>query len=258
MCSAPEIRLEHMTSPEIGVEMTAGSRSVVLACGAVEQHGPHLPLGVDSLHADRLALLVAERLEHTLVAPTLRIGCSPHHLAFPGTLSLSADTFRELYLDCCASLASHGFNRILVFSGHIGNYPVLKRIAPLLQQHVGQGCEVDVFTEEDQILAAWRESVEAATGLGDRVGGHADIAESSVMLALDPASVRWDAVAPGAPATAAANLEIVFRDGLKAITPTGVLGDPRGMSAALGERVISATADVLVAHFEGRSGEHSC
>lgn len=250
MSARSEIRLERMSSPEIGAAIQAGSRAVVLPCGAIEQHGPHLPLGVDSVHADHLAVLVAERLGQTLVAPTLRIGCSGHHLAFPGTLSISADTFRQLYVDCCTSLAAHGFSRILIFSGHIGNYPVLARIAPLLRSAVGASCEVDVFTDPDQILSAWRDSVDAAAGLGDRVGGHADIAESSVMLLLDPEAVRWDLVTPGTSVELGSNLDAVFRNGLETIAANGVLGDPRGMSAELGKRVITATADVLVAHFE--------
>ena len=71
--------MEELTSPEIGA--LAGTHRVVFACGATEQHGPHLPLAVDALIGDALAERVARKLGDTLVAPTLRIGCSAHHMA---------------------------------------------------------------------------------------------------------------------------------------------------------------------------------
>ena len=68
--------LEEMTWPEVERAIARGFTSVVVAAGAVEQHGPHLPLLVDAVRGDRLALEVARRLGKTLVAPTIRVGCS--------------------------------------------------------------------------------------------------------------------------------------------------------------------------------------
>jgi creatinine amidohydrolase len=250
-----ERRLEHLTSPEIAAAMEGGARTVILPCGAIEQHGPHLPLSVDSDHADRLAVMVAERLPGTLVAPTLRIGCSSHHLAFPGTLSLRPETLEALVGDCCASLARHGFERVLIFSGHIGNFPVLAEMAERLQSGVPDGVEIVAFTDREAVLGAWRDAAEEVAGLGDRVGGHADIAESSIMLVVRPESVRRPLAEPGYIGSPdAATVERLFRDGVGALSSTGVLGDPRGMSVELGEACLEAVTSALVDAFAAPAG----
>ncbi|KAK1176671.1 creatininase family protein [Streptomyces sp. NBS 14/10] len=81
-----ELRIERLSSPDIASAIASGMRTVVLPLGATEQHGAHLPMSDDSDHADRLGVLVAERLGDALVLPTVRIGCSSHHLGFAGTL----------------------------------------------------------------------------------------------------------------------------------------------------------------------------
>jgi creatinine amidohydrolase len=250
-----ERRLDHMTSPEIAAAISQGARTVVLPCGAIEQHGPHLPLSMDSDHADRLAVMLADRLPGTLVAPTLRIGCSSHHLAFPGTLSLRPETLEALIADCCASLARHGFERVLVFSAHIGNFPVLTDIAPRLQAAAPDGVEIVVFTEREAVLGAWRDAAEAVAGLGDHVGGHADIAESSIMLVVRPDSVRHALAEPGYIGSPdKQTLERVFSEGVGAIAPTGVLGNPRGMSAEIGAACLEAVTAVLIDAFSAPTG----
>jgi creatinine amidohydrolase len=244
-----ELRIEHLTSPEIASAIADGMHTAVLPLGATEQHGAHLPLSVDSDHADRLALLVAERLGDALVLPTVRIGCSAHHLGFAGTLSLRAETLEAICADCCASLAAHGFRRVLIFSAHIGNYPLLSGIEPRLAARLPADLDVIAFADSAAILAAWRAAAARVAGLADRVGGHADIAESSVILALSPESVRTDRAAAGfTGAMDDALLARVFTEGIKAITPNGVLGDPRGMSSELGFSCLNAVADLLAAH----------
>jgi creatinine amidohydrolase len=82
-----------MTSPAVRKAIDGGSTTVVIACGAVEQHGPHLPLFMDAEHGVQLAEEVATRLGNALVAPTIRIGCSEHHMAFAGSMTLRVETF---------------------------------------------------------------------------------------------------------------------------------------------------------------------
>jgi creatinine amidohydrolase len=246
----PERRLERLTSPEVAAALAAGRRTIVLPCGAIEQHGPHLPLSVDADHAEQLALRVAERLD-ALVAPTLRIGCSAHHLDFAGTLSLRPETLEALYVDCCRSLARHGFERILIFSGHIGNFPVLEDIAPRLARSVPAHVEVAVFTDKAAVLHAWRDAVDTGSGLGDRVGGHADIAETSVMLALAPDAVRRELIQPGFIGVPDADLLArVFENGIGSISSNGVLGDPRDSSPELGMLCLEAVTTVLIDFFD--------
>lgn len=248
-----ELRIERLTSPDIASAIAGGMRTAVLPLGATEQHGAHLPLSVDSDHADRLGVLVAERLGDALVLPTVRIGCSSHHLGFAGTLSLRAETLEAICADCCASLAGHGFRRVLIFSAHIGNYPVLGDIESKLAARLPSGLDVIAFADSAAVLGAWRDAAQRVAGLADRVGGHADVAESSIMLAVRPDAVRNDRAAAGFTGFMDdVLLARVFTDGVKAVAPGGVLGDPRGMSSELGFACLTAVADLLAEHARAR------
>ena len=127
-----ELRMEYLTSAEIVEAIAGGARTAILPLGAIEQHGPHLPLSVDSDHADALALRIANKLGTALVLPTVRVGYSPHHLGFAGTLSVRPSTLEAICMDYCSSLAAHGFTRVVLFSGHIGNYPIMRDFEPRL------------------------------------------------------------------------------------------------------------------------------
>ena len=106
------ILLEEMTWPEVGDAVASGRTTVVVAVGAVEQHGPHLPLLVDAARGDRLAVEVARRMNGALVGPTIRVGCSEHHMGFPGTLTIRTSTLEAICMDYVVSLDRHGFDRV--------------------------------------------------------------------------------------------------------------------------------------------------
>ena len=241
--------LEEMTWPEVEGLLAAGFTSVVIAAGAVEQHGPHLPLLVDAARGDRLAVEVARRLGNTLVAPTIRVGCSEHHMGFPGTISLRGSTLKAICLDYTASLARHGFRTICFVPSHGGNFAPLAGMLDELRASAGPGCDVRAYTDLHGFVALWKGAVaEVAPGLVDRVGGHADIAESSEMLCIRPGLVRGELAAPGHVADFDEALaERIFRDGFRAVTPNGVLGDARGMSREIGERCIARAAEGIAA-----------
>src|ERR1700744_6540941 len=97
-----ELRLELMTFEDVSDALGRGFDTVVVPCGAVEQVGPPLPLCIDADHAEALATLVARRLGRTLIAPTVKVGCSSHHLTFPGTISFRPETLEAICLDYCA------------------------------------------------------------------------------------------------------------------------------------------------------------
>src|SRR5207302_2428377 len=102
-----------LTWPQVRSEIEAGRDTVVLALGATEQHGYHLPLATDALLGDHLARALADRLD-AFLGPTLRVGCSEHHLGFAGTMSLSEDTFHAVVGDLVRSLSKGGFRRIVL------------------------------------------------------------------------------------------------------------------------------------------------
>ena len=247
--------LETMTFGEIQAALDEGRRDVVVPCGAVEQHGRHLPLEVDAVHADRLAQEVAQRLGTALVAPTIRVGVSPHHMAFPGTISLQPATFEAVYADYCRSLAAHGFRTILCFSAHGGNFAPLADMEQRLDDLVGPDCRVLVFADLLGLVSVWRRAVEDAGGTPEDVGGHADVAESSVYSYLRPGGVRADQLARGYTGPVDdALLDRLFTGGIKALSDTGVMGDPHGFSSAIGEVCVQRVADMIAGHFAARLG----
>lgn len=241
-----EIRMERMTSPEIGRAITDGYTTVVVAAGAIEQHGPHLPLFMDAEHGDRLAHEIARRLGNALVAPTIRVGCSSHHMAFAGTVSLEKETFLGICRDYCSSLAHHGFGRICFVPTHGGNFDPLKEGLPAFNDAAGADCSVEAYTDLMEVIAVWRDVAESEAGLRERVGGHADLAETSIMLAMHPELVRQELAEAGHIATDEERAELVermIRDGFKAVTPNGILGDARGATAEMGEKMVGSLAD---------------
>ncbi|AMK24343.1 MULTISPECIES: creatininase family protein [unclassified Sphingobium] len=244
------LRLELLTSAEIAKAIDAGVRSIILPCGAVEQHGAHLPLSVDADHADYLGILLAQRLEKTLVAPTIRVGCSTHHMVFPGTISLRDETFEMIVQDYCTSLARHGFERIFIFTAHVGNCPPLAAMLPRLRLAVPEPCRVIAYTNSRAWLETWRDAVAEAGGEPIRVGGHADLAETSVMLDIHPERVRVEAYEAGRLGLLSqSDLELMWREGLRAVSANGILGDPNGSTVSIGRRCIERIAALLLEGF---------
>lgn len=241
--------LEEMTWPEVEAAVADGRTTVVVAVGAVEQHGPHLPLLVDAVRGDRLALEVALRLGRALVAPTIRVGCSEHHMAFPGTLTLRRNTLEAICIDYAVSLSRHGFTRICFVPSHGGNFGPLADMLPALRAAVIPPCRVDAYTDLVGFMDFWQEAVrEHEPDLVERVGGHADIAETSELLCIRPDLVRADRAEAGHVQTFDQELmERIFRDGFRAVTPNGILGDARGATHAIGESCIARAADGIAA-----------
>jgi creatinine amidohydrolase len=246
----PSVFLERMRWPEVAEALERGTTTVVIPCGAVEQHGPHLPLFVDAEHGTRLGAEVARRLGNALVAPTIRIGCSEHHMDFPGTITLRQSTFAAVCEDYCVSLARHGFKTLCLLPSHGGNFQPLANALPAIRDAVGPDCTVVAYTDLLAVLEIWRRVVDAVDGLGARVGGHADIAESSVMLVLHPELVAAEEAVDGFhPELEGEVIDRIIRDGFKSVTPTGVMGDARGMRAEIGEQCIRELADAVADYF---------
>lgn len=244
------ILLEEMTSPAVGAAIESGWTTAVVACGAVEQHGPHLPLFMDAEHGSELAAQIARRLGKALVAPTIRVGCSEHHMKFAGTISLRTETFEAMCMDYAVSLARHGFRDICFVPSHGGNYAPLARALPAINATIARAARAHAFLDLLAQIDVWRQAVQAESALGQRVGGHADIAESSIMLALHPDLVHEADAAEGYMGELTQDdITRMIREGIGTLTSNGILGDARGMSVAIGRRCIDATADRMADHF---------
>lgn len=158
---------------------------VVLPLGATEQHGPHLPLSVDSdlisaVTARMLAALAPD--QSVLVLPALTVTKSDEHIAFPGTLTLSADTLLAVLREIGASVARAGVQRLVLFNGHGGNSAVLQIAARELRiahEMIVVTCSWGGFTD-------WQ-SVYAAEDYANDI--HAGDSETSAMLAIRPERV---------------------------------------------------------------------
>ncbi|WP_338837410.1 creatininase family protein [Gordonia polyisoprenivorans] len=244
--------MDYLTSPEVAAAIESGMRTAVLPLGATEQHGPHLPLAMDALHADELAVRIARRLGNALVLPTVRVGYSPHHLGFAGSLSLRSSTLEAICEDYLGPLAGYGFERAIIFSAHIGNHPVMREFEQRLKRNLAP-LSVALFTDGESIIDTWRRCTEQSDGLGANVGGHADIAETAVLLALWPEQVRSDAFECGY--TGIVDSELLgraFDEGIHSVSPNGILGDPRGATADLGLKCMEAVTSLIVEHTDAR------
>ncbi|NDW06644.1 creatininase family protein [Jiella pacifica] len=126
-------RYEELTSPDIEtLAPQLGAMVAVLPIAAIEQHGPHLPLGTDAHLADAMVETVIARLPDDLAAtflPTFRFGKSTEHTGFPGTLSLDWRTMTSALIEIGEGLADAGFRRIVIVNAHGGNTPVMDTAA---------------------------------------------------------------------------------------------------------------------------------
>lgn len=242
--------LEDMTSPQIRRAIEDGYRTVIVAAGSIEQHGKHLPTGMDTMGAYSVAVGIAEGLGDALVAAVIRPGCSDHHMAFPGTISISADLLKELCRVYCRCLSQHGFERIVLIACHGGNIHPMQEVAPELDAELP--CKVvspnilqDPRVEEatDPILA--RHGVTRDEG-----GIHSGFVETSLLLASSHGHlVDMQSAERGFVGDVWTRIEEAKKDGrwsMADITSVGVLGDPTKASADAGREMLAATGPVYV------------
>jgi creatinine amidohydrolase len=193
--SAPQAHYERLTWPEADDAARSG-RICVLPVGAVEQHGPHLPLDVDMRIATAIAIeAVASVPDLASVLPCVPYGYTAHVMDFPGTINIEQTHFCAYVLDICRSLAHHGFTRILLLNGHGSNHPNLDLVARRANletsAEVAQGDWWSLLTVDPGFLENWRQS-EQPGGCG-----HACELETSVYMYLWPDDVRSDLIAAG-------------------------------------------------------------
>jgi len=190
-----QFRYEKLTWEDIAAAVEAGKIPIV-PCGAIEQHGPHLPLDVDALLVSSVALGAGARApEKILVLPTVSYGYTGHVMDFPGTINIHYTHFIEHVLDICKSLAYHGFKKILLLNGHGSNMPNLDLVARRCNLETDAECGFaawwSLLNVDPQFMPNWRES--------KFPGGcaHACELETSVYLHLAPEDVRMDKIKSG-------------------------------------------------------------
>lgn len=214
-------RLAGLSSDRAHAAAGTGSLLVV-PLGATEQHGPHLPLGTDTVIASALAFRLGGG---AVVAPALPYGSSGEHQAFPGTVSIGQDAVEKVLVELARS-ATATFDRVLLLCAHGGNAGPVARAVRRLRQ-------------EGRDVRAWSP---ASVWDGDAHAGHV---ETSAMLALAPEMVAMDRAAVGNPAPLGALMGALRDGGVRAVSANGVLGDPTGASAVAGVELLERATVAL-------------
>jgi creatinine amidohydrolase len=229
------IEVEKLSWSDVRERLAGGWTTAVFSVGAIEQHGPHLPTMVDSLLGGDIASRVARELGKALVAPTIRPGNSPHHMAFAGTITLRLSTLNGLIVDYCTSLAAHGFKELVVISSHGGNTSVVKSGSQEAQAILGK--EVDVIA-----ITNLMGYLDASFDLSDE-GFHATKIETSCVLRLVPDLVHMERAKnwtnPIDPAIKDVGA-LLDHHGVKYFAPDGTMGKPESANPDLGERALQS------------------
>ncbi|WP_408896502.1 mycofactocin biosynthesis peptidyl-dipeptidase MftE [Nocardioides sp. R1-1] len=203
---------------------------VLVPVGSLEQHGPALGLGTDALIATQVTRRAAARLAGDgsgfLVAPTVPYGASGEHEDFPGTISIGHEALHLLLVELVRS-ATRWAGGVVLVNGHGGNVDSL--VSAVVQLR-GEGRAV-----------AWTSC--RARG----ADAHAGRAETSLLLALAPDGVAQERLVPGCTAPVATLMPRLRAEGVRAVSPSGVLGDPTTATAGAGRRILGEMVERLVA-----------
>lgn len=236
-------QLTNMTWEEVQ-EALKTVKMAVIPVGAHEQHGPHMIESCDTVLATEMAKKVAERMHpHLLVTPTINMGVSPHHLNFPGTISLKPDTLIAILRDMVRSLKHHGINKFLFLNAHGGNQSTLSVASGVLSEEEA----VDIFYAKT--TASAKESLKQF--IHSPIFGHSCEREVSEALYLAPYLVRPDKLTSGdfceggrykllRPGKA---IQGYYR--YEEMTRNGCIGDATKASREIGEQIVTEATENL-------------
>ena len=253
--ASTEHRYEKLTWPEINDAIALGKVCLV-PCGAVEQHGPHLPLDVDLVCPLGIAHGAGREIaDKLLVLPIIAYGYTGHVMDFPGTINTDYEHFIHQVLDVTKSLAYHGFKKIILFNGHGSNWPNLDLAARRANLETDAECVPicwwNLLTVDKGFLPRWRQS--------KFPGGcsHACELETSLYLHLDGDNVRKDLIKSGVISFNDEDSPFQWVDLFAAgpatviswtssYSPTGVLGDAALATAEKGREAYEEAVRQLV------------
>ncbi len=214
----------------------------ILPVGSTEQHGPHAPLGTDAFTAEAVAARGADEADReVVVGPTIPVGIAEEHSAFAGTLWVSEDTFRQYVRETVASLASHGWDRVVVVNGHGGNVDALRECCGRLTR--GGDAYAVPFTWFDAV------DLDAVSLPPEASMGHGGPVETSLLRHLRPDLVDEDRFDEAREAGAERWGEWVSGVNLAYDTDefseSGAVGDPAQSDPAVGEALLDQAGEAL-------------
>ncbi|KAA9034367.1 creatininase family protein [Ginsengibacter hankyongi] len=222
---------------------------VLLTLAATEQHGPHLPLATDRLIGDHFAAALNAAIgDSILILPTVGIGCSGHHLGFPGTLSLSHAAFGMVVKDIIGSVLHHGFYKIILFNSHGGNQGIGQVILEQLGQENPKAHIVGV---------TWwlivQEALKKISETGPGGTGHACEFETSLMEVIAPHLVAREQLEKGgnkagfpwAEGDMLKGPKASYYRNFKTMTSNGIFGNPLKADVGKGIQITNAVVNAL-------------
>ena len=218
--------LEELTSPELAARIKAGATTVIIPVGGTEQNGPHIALGKHNVRAKVLSEQIARTLGNALVAPVMAyvpegsVQPPSGHMRYPGTITVPPDVYRKVLESAARSLRLAGFRDIVVLGEH-GDYQKDNATVAreLNREWAAAPVRVHAIGDYYRVPTAWFAQALKSRGYTDaEIGLHAGLADTSLMLAIDPKLVRADRLQPG----------------------PGVTGDPRRATPELGKVAVDA------------------
>ncbi|MDX6619408.1 MAG: creatinine amidohydrolase [Gaiellales bacterium] len=251
----PHLRYEQHTWPELAELATRDDVVVVIPTATLEDHGHHLPIDTDVRLIEEVARGACERVNANggiaLLFPTAVHGYTPHHLGFPGSVTLRWNVFVESLLDVGRSLCHHGFDRILMVNGHGSNQPLVDIAARLVNvEHPSAICASSwylVTPESKALLEELRDS-----GRGGMA--HACELETSLYLAIEPGLVQMERAVKEIPPQSEfmwmdwSDGPLSYMPHWSALSQSGVTGDATLATAEKGSRWL-ARAQEEIAQF---------
>ena len=196
---------------------------VVIPVGSFEQHGPHLPLDTDTQIAVHLCTAATKGIDRVVIAPPLSITASGEHAGFPGTISIGTEALTTVIVELVRSC--DWASGVILVHGHGGNLAALQRANTLLHS-------------EQRNIASWWPRIQGADA-------HAGHTETSLMLAINPQSVRANKFDVGNVRPMSELQHELQTQGVKAVSENGILGDARTATAEHGEELLAALTNDL-------------
>jgi creatinine amidohydrolase/Fe(II)-dependent formamide hydrolase-like protein len=240
--------LDELTSPELGAQIRGGKSTVIVPVGGTEQSGPHMALGKHNVRVKALAAKIATALGNAIVAPVIAyvpegaVNPPTGHMRYPGTITVPADAYRKILDSAARSFRLAGFRDIILLGDHGDYQKDNESVAQQLNREwAASNVRVHAVREYYRVPTAWFAEALRSRGYSDaEIGIHAGLADTSLMLALDPHMVRSDLMQP--------------LPGQKGMP--GVNGDPRRSSAELGKIAVDAIVAQTVAAIRAAVASH--
>jgi creatinine amidohydrolase len=231
------VQLDALTWTELRDRIAAGQTSIIVPIGGTEQSGPAMALGKHNVRARMLSETIARALGNTLVAPVIayvpegRIDPPTGHMRFPGTITIPEAAFEAMLESAARSFKHAGFRDVLFLGDHGGYQASLRTVAERLNREWAasptRAHAIDAYYRATE--TAYVQALKRRGFRDDEIGVHAGLADTALMLAVDPSLVRTDRLASVRPGS------------------DGVAGDPRRADAELGKLGVDAIVAETVA-----------